>query len=339
MPRKIDRRKLLSGLTMSSSAIAIPGLVSANEHSEEESVEISDLDSTDLLRIQSKIRHREDVRLLMRRAKEMGWSPKWRETRGTRKTIETDIVTGRYDTVVVPFKNIQAKDNDATVFLTWNGNNTFDLDGDTHPAFRYINSGATLTYLDGRISEVAKLGDIDAREYRVNDGKISEKTLSDVLSTQDDGTVVSSAGLVGPDSESSSVERNSNEYCEIHVKLFDPGVGLLSCATLECLNVNLGASAVTILGCATAAGIFGAVACLGATFFTSYNVIDCFACDHSDAVVELEVDWLEDNFMALEGDPHPCYVASPAGPSYIPMTKCELEDAPTREEYNYAECD
>lgn len=334
MPREFDRRRVLSGLTASGSALAVPGIVSADRHSERYAFEISDLDSAQLRRIRIKLRQREDVRSLVQRAKKMGWLPEWRETKGTRKIIETDTVAGRYDTVVVPFTNNREKDSDATMFLTWNGNDTVGLDTDKHPAFQYVTPGAVLTYLEEPIRGVEDIGDLDVREYRTDGDQVLEKSVSDAFSGENYEEAVSGASQSDTGSEKTLAVTSSNEYCEIHVKLFDPDVGLLSCADLECLNINLGVGIYAIMTCLSS----GAFVCLGAYMLAGWSVTDCFACDYTDAVVELEVGWLEDNYMALEGDPHPCNAAGPNGYTYLTMTKCELEDAPTKEDYTYAEC-
>lgn len=291
---------------------------------------IKTLEENELSRLKSKLYRQDDIQQLIDQAAEMGWSPKWNDINGKRKYVYGESASGRYDTIVIPFETEAVEDSENTVFLTWNGNDTIGIDESPYQAFDYILSGATLTHIDYKSDAFGVSGVPEPHEYRVNNGAIEVRTATDVIGNQSLLSSVPGGPILDPGPGGGDV------YCEVDVKILPANISPLGCMDLECFNVETGASLAAIWGCILSMGWV----CLFGLFFASYGAIDCVTCDHSDAVVEFEVDWLEEEFGGIEGvDPHPCVATAPGTPQYIPLSKCELEDAPTKEEYNYPECE
>lgn len=315
----MKRRNILRNVGATGIGImGLAGSATADSNGNNVDIEVSELSDAQSTYLKEKLQNDRDIQLLLDKASDLGAEPEWDDLLAKRKIVKTESDRGKFDTVVIPFNN---NGGNGIVSIVWNGNDDVGLSNSTE-VLRHVEPGATLSHISVEEDEaLSNQAQPTATDYRIENGELYEVNGARI------------ENFCRPPRDF----RPTGNYCEVDVAVLEQPSGILpTCLGINCLSAISGISLALIFSCVSSGQILVCLAGVGVGLF---DIVDCITCERTDAIVEFDADWLEENYGGIPDiDPHPCEAAHPVTPTYIPIFECDLEDAPTREDYNFPNC-
>ncbi|WP_124178851.1 hypothetical protein [Natrarchaeobius halalkaliphilus] len=327
----MKRRNLMRSMGVIGLGTVTPSTVAGADEDNEglNMINASEVDSHHYDSLRRKLKDDEEVSMLIEKAENMGWSPNWNEATAKTKEVETESKQGSFDTLVLPFDHSGNKEEDEYFRLIWNGNDTFGIDDAEPKHFDHVSKGANIVHISDNSQMLAESGSkiIEAASYDIRGNEvISETTTIEEDDDDDVGTV--------------AVLPASNDYCTIQVRAVDFDDGI-TCLSADCIVSALGIDMAAILGCLTGfSNPLSALLCAYGAGIALWEAGSCISCPSNSVEVNISESWLEENVHEPDPPlyPHPCAMFNPNAGQELPLPKCDLEDIPTEEDYNYPDC-
>lgn len=351
----INRRSLLRTIGTSSIGVAATGTVSADDTDKILDVEVTDLTGLSRWAIERQARRDEATQRLLDEAAELGWQPNWDAATAKRKTVDTESLNGSFDTLVLPLQS----DDGETVRLVWNGNDSLGIDEISTGFLEHVTTGPVLASAAIRTKERKSGATKVTSGHSESKSPTGAESLTQVDDPSDLHTVVyrsTEDGIVTEEDvhedirrshlEKRSLDRSSGaeahvsdgDYCSIDVDVVYAGTGWgPTCIGVDCLLAVSGINAGAIYTCVTTPEPFVCLAGIGLSVWT---IGDCVTCEVEHTVVDMDPEWLTENIHEHDPPlyPHPCDRFSSANEVHLPLTRCEVENAETREDFNFPQC-
>jgi len=327
------RRDILQTVGAGGIALTMTGTGSAaaSEGSKESKgiVEMEEVEGRDLVKLKQDVMSNRKVKRLIQEASKMGWRSRWTEMKAVTKTIKTDEGSGTIDTAVITFDNLgQGRrkgnggkdDGNQEMYLHYDVN----VDEEVRSFLKGGNSEPEIIHIERDSTTGIKSESTDSR----NSPEITVYNIGDEgLQSHNVASRDSQANL-----NSAQLTTESTEYCDVNVRVLEKASGISPCYDVQCILTVATGSVITVISCLKSGGLL----CLGGFGVSYASAIDCLQCEAIyQGTISVERSWIEEYG---HGD-NPCtHYDTGSDQHYMLLTKCELEAAPTEEDFNFPDC-